>query len=52
MNGLMNRTRLRFVDGKDGDEILDRRVAQSFQVCKAGFHERQRLFLRDRQPAG
>src|SRR5438067_685409 len=44
--------RLHFVHGKDVDEVLDRGVAQSFQVREAGFHERERLFLRDRQPTG
>src|ERR1700686_2132262 len=39
MNGLMDRARLRFVDGKNVHEILDRRVTQSFQIGKAGFHE-------------
>ena len=49
VNGLVNFTRLRFIHGKNIDEVLDRGVAQSFQIREAGFNESERLLLGDRQ---
>ena len=49
MNGLMDFTRLRFIHRKNLDQVFDRRVAQSFEIGEAGFHEQQRLLFGDRQ---
>ena len=50
MNGLMDLPRFRLVHGKNVDQIFDRRVAQSLKIREAGFNERERLLLRNRQP--
>ena len=52
MNGVMDLPRLRFVDGKNVDEVLDRGVAQAFQIREARFHERQRLLFGNGQGGG
>ena len=49
MNGLMNLTRLRLIHGKNFDQVLDRGVTQAFEISEAGFDERKRLLLRNRQ---
>jgi hypothetical protein len=49
MNSLMDFARLRFIHGKNLDQILDRRVAQSFEIGEASFHEQQRLVVRNRE---
>src|SRR5438874_6271143 len=49
MDGVVNFTRLCFVHAKDVYQILNIGGVQAFQIGKAGFHQRHRLFFRNRQ---
>ena len=49
MHCLVNLARLCFIDGENIDQILHVRIAQSFQIGKAGFHQGQRLLFGDRE---
>src|SRR5205807_10531922 len=49
MDRLVDFARLYFVDCEDVHKILYVRSAQAFPIGEARFHERQSLFLRDRE---